>query len=82
MVKLAKPDSTKSTTLLQYPVYGAAEAVTLWGWKAKVGAGNSFPAYTLCGSRGILKAGEGVGGQKGGGKDKAKHRVPRGRVGR
>ena len=47
-----------------------------------MGAGNSFPGYTLCGSRGTLKAGKGLGGQKGGEKDKAKHRVPGGRIGR
>jgi hypothetical protein len=45
-----------------------------------VGAENPFSGYTLCGSRGTLKAGKG--GQKGGEKDKEKHRVPGGRVGR
>lgn len=47
-----------------------------------MGAGDSFPDYTLCGSRGTLEAGKGVGRQGGGGKDKARHRMPGVKVGR
>ena len=36
MVKPAKADSTKSTTLLQYPVYGAVEAVIDCRWECRM----------------------------------------------